>query len=69
MRLKTALVALLAAASALVSAGSAVAEPTTKDPVPVTGVWCDGDTYKCRAALGFRDGRWAADWGVEVLPT
>lgn len=69
MRFRKALIAFFAAVAAVAFAGSAAAEPTTKDPVPVTGVWCDGDTYKCTAALDFGDGRWVADWAVDVFHT
>ncbi|MEU7545330.1 hypothetical protein [Streptomyces sparsogenes] len=35
-------------------------------PVPVTGLSCDGNTYKCTANLQYGDGRWVADWSVNV---
>ena len=46
--------------AAKVSANQALA------PVPVTGFACDGNTYKCTAALDFGDGNWKADWSVNV---
>lgn len=36
-------------------------------PVDVTKIQCDGDTYKCTANLNFGDGRWVAQWSVNVL--
>ncbi|MEU0840227.1 hypothetical protein ABZ370_12260 [Streptomyces sp. NPDC005962] len=36
-------------------------------PVPVTALNCDGDTYKCTANLQFGDGRWVAQWNVNVF--
>ncbi|MDX3853784.1 hypothetical protein [Streptomyces sp. AK02-01A] len=48
-------------------AAPAVAAPLPKAaPVPVTGLTCDGDTYKCTAALKFGDGNWKATWAVAV---
>jgi len=38
-------------------------------PVPVTSLKCDGDTYKCTAALDFGDGRWVAQWPTSVFHT
>ncbi|NUP40957.1 MAG: hypothetical protein HOY76_29060 [Streptomyces sp.] len=35
-------------------------------PVPVTGLTCDGNTYKCTAKLQYGDGKWIADWSVNV---
>jgi hypothetical protein len=36
-------------------------------PVAVTKLQCDGDTYKCTANLNFGDGRWVAQWNVNVF--
>lgn len=36
-------------------------------PVGVSGIQCDGDTYKCTAKLNFGDGRWVAQWNVNVF--
>ncbi|WP_446040828.1 hypothetical protein [Streptomyces sp. SID1121] len=43
------------------------AAPVAAAPVPVTGLACDGDTYKCTADLKFGDGRWKARWDVSVF--
>ncbi|MFD7504731.1 hypothetical protein [Streptomyces sp. NPDC059850] len=51
---------------ALLMAQAAVAPTAGAAPVPVTTLACDGDTYKCTAGLQFGDGRWIADWGVNV---
>ncbi|MGW2324252.1 hypothetical protein ACWC5C_00640 [Streptomyces sp. NPDC001700] len=51
---------------ALLMAQAAVAPAAGAAPVPVTALNCDGDTYKCTANLQFGDGRWIADWGVNV---
>ncbi|CAO3693557.1 unnamed protein product [Rhizopus stolonifer] len=37
------------------------------DPVNVKKLQCDGDTYKCTADLDFGDGRWVAQWSVNVF--
>lgn len=52
---------------ALLMAQAAVAPAAGAAPVPVTTLACDGDTYKCTAGLQFGDGRWFADWGVNVF--
>lgn len=36
-------------------------------PVDVSKIQCDGDTYKCTANLNFGDGRWVAQWSVNVF--
>jgi hypothetical protein len=36
-------------------------------PVPVTSLNCDGDTNKCTAGLRFGDGKWFAEWNVNVF--
>jgi len=52
---------------ALLMVSTAVAPAAGAAPVPVTTLNCDGDTYKCTAGLRFGDGRWSADWGVNVF--
>ena len=52
---------------ALLMAQAAIAPGAGAAPVPVTTFACDGDTYKCTAGLRFGDGRWFADWGVNVF--
>ncbi|WP_063735076.1 hypothetical protein [Streptomyces sp. RTd22] len=52
---------------ALLMVSTAVAPAAGAAPVPVTTLNCDGDTYKCTAGLRFGDGRWYADWGVNVF--
>jgi hypothetical protein len=52
---------------ALLMAQAAIAPAASAAPVPVTSLNCDGDTYKCTAGLQFGDGRWFADWGVNVF--
>ncbi|KAF9461798.1 hypothetical protein BDZ94DRAFT_1310292 [Collybia nuda] len=42
-------------------------EMSTMAPVKVTSMTCDGDTYKCTAALDFGDGRWVAQWTTAVF--
>ncbi|MEU1667925.1 hypothetical protein ABZ547_30990 [Streptomyces sparsogenes] len=60
--------ALLMTTSALApAAGAQTAAPEgAAAPVPVTALNCDGNTYKCTANLQYGDGRWVADWGVNV---
>ncbi|MFK4184433.1 hypothetical protein ACI2L4_10510, partial [Streptomyces sparsogenes] len=48
------------------SSGSSSSVRGAAAPVPVTGLTCDGNTYKCTANLQYGDGRWVADWAVNV---
>ncbi|MBB4785898.1 hypothetical protein [Streptomyces rapamycinicus] len=52
---------------ALALAATAVAPAANAAPVPVTSLNCDGDTYTCTAGLRFGDGRWVAQWNVNVF--
>ncbi|MFF7998397.1 hypothetical protein, partial [Streptomyces sp. NPDC007917] len=52
--------------SALLMTTSALAPAAAAAPVPVTAVNCDGNTYKCAANLQYGDGKWVADWSVNV---
>ncbi|MFD5031490.1 hypothetical protein ACFVWX_14495 [Streptomyces sp. NPDC058220] len=53
--------------AAVAALGIGVAAPAVAAPVPVTGLNCDGDTYKCTANLRFGDGNWKANWNVSVF--
>ncbi|MFD8383991.1 hypothetical protein ACFV2X_36685 [Streptomyces sp. NPDC059679] len=51
---------------ALLMTTSALAPAAVAAPVPVTALNCDGNTYKCAANLQYGDGKWIADWSVNV---
>jgi len=40
---------------------------TSMAPVPVTKLTCDGNTYKCTGNLEWGDGKWVAQWDVNVF--
>jgi hypothetical protein len=54
------------ALGALLMTTSALAPAAAAAPVPVTALNCDGNTYKCAANLQYGDGKWVADWSVNV---
>ncbi|WP_327237300.1 hypothetical protein OG349_28540 [Streptomyces sp. NBC_01317] len=56
-----------ATATTTAATAATAAAPTAAAPVPVTGLTCDGDTYKCTADLKFGDGRWKARWDASVF--
>ncbi|MFJ2651370.1 hypothetical protein ACIO1C_32195 [Streptomyces sp. NPDC087420] len=56
-----------ATATTTAKTASTAAVPTVAAPVPVAGLSCDGDTYKCTADLKFGDGRWKARWDASVF--